>query len=157
MPHWPPRTQAGRRARPGAVPSPRRLPRTAGKPPPAPGPGALGQPLRESVGRRRRAARRGGAVAGRGGAVAGRVFAREREPRRGGGRRPRPRLMTSRASGAPTRPWRKPVVNCKRSCVSDFLIMSVGAVFEVCLSVKGMLSDQLLVQSYSDATRKLLW
>ena len=47
--HWPRRT-AGRRARPGAVPSPRRLPRTAGKPPPAPGPVALDQPLRESFG-----------------------------------------------------------------------------------------------------------
>ena len=31
--------------------------------------------------------------------------------------------------------------------------MTLGAVFEVYLSVKGMLSDQLLVQSYSDATR----
>ena len=41
--------------------------------------------------------------------------------------------------------------------MSDFLIMTLGAVFEVYLSVKGMLSDQLLVQSYSDATRKLLW
>ena len=37
--------------------------------------------------------------------------------------------------------------------MSDFLIMTLGAVFEVYLSVKGMLSDQLLVQSYSDATR----
>merc|ERR1719343_870438 len=57
------------------------------------GPEALGQPLRESVGRQRRAARRGGCV-----------FAREPEPRRGGGQRPRPRRRTSRASGAPIRP-----------------------------------------------------
>ena len=65
------------------------------------GPEALGQPLRESVGRRRRAARRGGAAAGR-------VFAREPEPLQGGGRRPRHPPATSRASGAPTRPWRGP-------------------------------------------------
>ena len=63
---------------------------------------ALGQPLRESVGRRRRAA-------GQGGATAGRVFAREPEPLRGGGRRPvSPHPTTSRALGAPTWPWRGP-------------------------------------------------
>ena len=82
----------------GGVPSPR----TAGKPPPAPGGGSsLGQPLRESFGQRRRTARRGGVAAGR-------VFAQEPEPRQGGGGRPSPRPTTSPASGASTRLWRRP-------------------------------------------------